>query len=90
MNLGSSDESVWVDRKIGSDEHQSNPIAMTHSHPNQTPNTRQAKEPIPDHPLAKVAGTVEGEAWEATLAAIRRAREEDREYLASLTDEELQ
>lgn len=65
---------------------------MTHPHPHPTPppNTRQAKEPIPDHPLAKVAGTMEGEAWEATLAAIHKAREEDREYLASLTDEELQ
>lgn len=37
---------------------------------------------IPEHPIAKMVGTMGGQFWEDTLAAIREYREKDREELA--------
>jgi hypothetical protein len=44
------------------------------------PQPQPPLEPIPNHPLAAIAGKFEGEFWEETLAEIQRARKADRQY----------
>ncbi len=46
--------------------------------PNSPETNHPTSEPIPEHPLAAIAGQFEGEFWEATLEEIQRRRRLDR------------
>jgi hypothetical protein len=48
-----------------------NPLTTNHS-------DSGSPEMIPDHPLAAIAGSFEGELWEATLEEIQRLRRLDK------------
>lgn len=56
-------------------------ISMT---TNKLPKKKDKKTPIPQHPLAKLAGQFEGEFWENTLLEIQKFREIEKQQTTEL------
>ncbi|BAY60502.1 MAG: hypothetical protein RMY34_05910 [Aulosira sp. DedQUE10] len=53
---------------------------------NKLPKKKDKKTPIPEHPLAKLAGKFEGEFWEDTLLEIQKLRELEKQEINRVLD----
>ncbi|BAY97538.1 hypothetical protein NIES37_14800 [Tolypothrix tenuis PCC 7101] len=53
---------------------------------NKLPKKKHKKTPIPEHPLAKLAGKFEGEFWEDTLLEIEKLRDIEKEEINRSSD----
>lgn len=53
---------------------------------NKLPKKQDKKIPIPQHPLAKLAGKFEGEFWEDTIWEIQKFRELEKQEINDILD----
>jgi hypothetical protein len=53
---------------------------------NKLPKKKDKKTPIPQHPLAKLAGKFEGEFWEDTILEIQKFRDLEKQEINNILD----